>query len=315
MLAFELDEREANEFLPTPIRTTEREYIAARFPSPALDSLLMGVGPADVHNRDPRKLPLITGGAQILGNGVLAQAEDRHVVFCQLVPFACLGARDEPKMVVSGQDSAEGRYNALLTMGTLPWCQLGQKIQAGEVGKTYTFTASVKALVRPVTVRLEIQRAGPPWDRVGQGNDVALPLDTWTDLQVTFPVDQSYPEGWLAQIHCASPGSQIRADAFQLYEGEYVEQREGAGTADSENLLVNPGFEEGTEPWLFSWRTEQQNLRKTFRRSSVLVSRLLANMGVRASTPLLSRFSTPTSEIPEEPVTKDGDRTFARKME
>jgi hypothetical protein len=40
-----------------------------------------------VHNRDPRKLPLVSGGATVIGNGVLAQAEDANVVLCQLAPW------------------------------------------------------------------------------------------------------------------------------------------------------------------------------------------------------------------------------------
>ena len=67
----------------------------------------------------------------------------------------------------------------------------------------------------------------------------------------------------------------MRADRFRLHEGDYVPRG-----ADAGNLFANPGFEAGVEPWLFTWRTEQQNLMKTFRRSSFLVTRLLGNMGV-----------------------------------
>ena len=52
-----------------------------------MKSLLAGVGPADVHNRDPRELPLVTGGATVIGDGVLAKADNANVVFCQLVPW------------------------------------------------------------------------------------------------------------------------------------------------------------------------------------------------------------------------------------
>ena len=52
-----------------------------------MKSLLVGVGPADVHNRDPRELPLVTPGATAVGDGVLAQAENANVVFCQLLPW------------------------------------------------------------------------------------------------------------------------------------------------------------------------------------------------------------------------------------
>ena len=55
--------------------------------TPAFDSVFSGVGSADVHNRDPRKLPMIAAGATIVGDGVLAHSDDGNMVFCQLVPW------------------------------------------------------------------------------------------------------------------------------------------------------------------------------------------------------------------------------------
>jgi hypothetical protein len=52
-----------------------------------VNSLLAGVGPADVHNRDPRDLPLISTGAVVVGNGILAKAANLNVVFCQMAPW------------------------------------------------------------------------------------------------------------------------------------------------------------------------------------------------------------------------------------
>jgi len=42
-------------------------------------------------------------------------------------------------------------------------------------------------------------------------------------------------------------------------------------------------------PWQFD-AAKQSNLKRTYRRASFLVSRLLGNMGVAGSTPLLERF-------------------------
>jgi hypothetical protein len=39
-----------------------------------------------VHNREPREIPLVTGGAEVFGDGVLAV--NTNVVFCQMPPFA-----------------------------------------------------------------------------------------------------------------------------------------------------------------------------------------------------------------------------------
>ena len=74
-------------FLPFQVGMTPAEHIACTFEPPALGSLLEGVGPADVHNRAPRELPLVSSGATVLGDGVLARGEAANVVFCQLPPY------------------------------------------------------------------------------------------------------------------------------------------------------------------------------------------------------------------------------------
>jgi hypothetical protein len=51
-------------------------------------------------------------------------------------------------------------------------------------------------------------------------------------------------------------------------------------------------------PWEFD-PLKQMNLKRTFRRTSFLVARLLANMGVAGQTPLLGRF--------REPIPPDGE--------
>jgi beta-galactosidase/beta-glucuronidase len=86
ILAVGLDETDAGS-LPGKVTMTKAEHIAACFDPPAKDSPLAGVGPADMHNRDPRQLPLVTGGAQINGDGVLATAQGGNVVFCQMAPW------------------------------------------------------------------------------------------------------------------------------------------------------------------------------------------------------------------------------------
>ena len=87
VLALGLDSAEASMFLPVKVKTESAEHIGTYFEPPAANSPLAGVGPADVHNRDPRDLPLVTGGAQTVGDGVLANALEGHVVFCQIVPW------------------------------------------------------------------------------------------------------------------------------------------------------------------------------------------------------------------------------------
>jgi hypothetical protein len=87
MLAVGLDEQEANAFLPWKVSMKNAEHLSAFFDPLGKDSLLAGVSPADVHNRAPRTMPLVSGGATVIGDGVLAKAQDANVVFCQLAPY------------------------------------------------------------------------------------------------------------------------------------------------------------------------------------------------------------------------------------
>ena len=87
VLALGLDASETEKFLPAQIVTKRAEHIGCYFDPPAGNSPLAGAGPADVHNRDPREVPLVVGGAQSVGDGVLAVAESGHIVLCQLPPW------------------------------------------------------------------------------------------------------------------------------------------------------------------------------------------------------------------------------------
>ena len=87
LLAIGLSQEQADALLPFHVMMKQAEYINAYFEPPGLNSPLAGVGPADVHNRDPRTIPLVTEGAATIGNGVLAVADNANVVFCQLAPW------------------------------------------------------------------------------------------------------------------------------------------------------------------------------------------------------------------------------------
>ena len=90
VLALGLEEAEANSFLPMHVSMVRHEHIAACFEPFGAASPLAGVSPAEVHNRDPRDLSLISGisgSGTITAGGVLATAADGNVVFCQLIPW------------------------------------------------------------------------------------------------------------------------------------------------------------------------------------------------------------------------------------
>lgn len=87
VLAIGQTDAEANSFLPLKLATKKSEYIATVIEPFGMAAPLAGIGPADVHNRDPRQLPLVTSGAKPIGDGVLATAQNDHILFCQLVPW------------------------------------------------------------------------------------------------------------------------------------------------------------------------------------------------------------------------------------
>ena len=79
VLAVGLGQKEAQSFLPIAVTMKDAEHISAFFDPPGAKSPLAGVGPADVHNRAPRTIPLVSCGAAAvgaaaIGDGVLAVA-------------------------------------------------------------------------------------------------------------------------------------------------------------------------------------------------------------------------------------------------
>jgi beta-galactosidase len=87
LLALGFDQQNADALLPMQVVFTKAEHISAFFELNGMNSVFKGVGPADLHNRDPRELSLITSGASPLGNGVLATTANPNIVFCQIVPW------------------------------------------------------------------------------------------------------------------------------------------------------------------------------------------------------------------------------------
>ena len=87
VLAIGLEQADADALLPTPVSLKKVEHISAFFEPSSIRSALRGIGPADLHNRDPRDLSLIVSGAATIGDGVLATSKDGQVVFCQIIPW------------------------------------------------------------------------------------------------------------------------------------------------------------------------------------------------------------------------------------
>ncbi|HPC95691.1 MAG TPA: glycoside hydrolase family 2 TIM barrel-domain containing protein [Sedimentisphaerales bacterium] len=87
VLAVGLAQEDVDTVLPVRVTMRQAEHINAFFDPATMDAPLAGIGPADVHCRDPRTLALVSGGAEPVGDGVLAVAPGGKVVFCQLVPW------------------------------------------------------------------------------------------------------------------------------------------------------------------------------------------------------------------------------------
>ena len=69
------------------ITVKEAEHISTYFEPFRMDSPLRGIGPADLHNRDPRVYQLVTDGADVVGNGILAVMDEGRTVICGLAPW------------------------------------------------------------------------------------------------------------------------------------------------------------------------------------------------------------------------------------
>ncbi|HXG49181.1 MAG TPA: hypothetical protein VNO52_16275, partial [Methylomirabilota bacterium] len=93
LLAVGMDQDDVDALLPFKVTLKKGEHIASFFEPAGTDSPFAGISPADVHNREPREVPLVAGGARIVGNGVLARAEGANVVFCQLAPWQFDGTK------------------------------------------------------------------------------------------------------------------------------------------------------------------------------------------------------------------------------
>ncbi len=167
------------------------------------------------------------------------------------------------KFSVDDADAAVGRYSALVTVGQVgQWgVQFGQPVDAAAVGKTLTFAAFARNTKEPVTLNLEVQRAGSPWDNAIT-EQFKLDDGQWHELHVTFRVPKAFPEGWYAYVYCAQPSAEFRVDMFRLYEGDYApysdiarEETLAAGTRVFDAAVPADGrFPEPPPEGSSSWR-------------------------------------------------------------
>jgi hypothetical protein len=87
ILAIGLDESETRNLFPIAVRMERKEHIAAYLDRFDARSPLVGIGPADMHDRDARQRPLLSGGVILVGDGLLGHSAAGSIVFCQVVPW------------------------------------------------------------------------------------------------------------------------------------------------------------------------------------------------------------------------------------
>lgn len=87
LVALGLNQDEMDRLVSPRIRFRRAEHIATWFEPAKLGSPMEGIGPADLHNRDPRDYWLVDAGARPLGDGLLAETDDDSVFLCQFLPW------------------------------------------------------------------------------------------------------------------------------------------------------------------------------------------------------------------------------------
>jgi hypothetical protein len=87
LLAIGLSQEDVTALLPFKVTMRKAEHIDSFFDPVGIDSCFAGIGPADVHNRDPRELSLVSSAVQVVGDGVLGKVETANVVFLQMPPW------------------------------------------------------------------------------------------------------------------------------------------------------------------------------------------------------------------------------------
>jgi hypothetical protein len=132
--------------------------------------------------------------------------------------------QSEGRFTIETSGGVAGGCCAEVSVGTVGgWgTQFGQALPAPVPGKTYTFAVLVKSMQGTVPLTLQIERRGKPYDRAAASKPTQVGPDAWTELHVTFKLEQPFPQGWFAYLACQQPNSRYRADMFRLYEGDFV---------------------------------------------------------------------------------------------
>jgi len=167
-------------------------------------------------------VPTTSAAENLFGNPSFENGRDEWHMDCS--------GKTAAQFTVDEKEAAAGQRSALIRMGTVDgWgVQFGQTMEAPVKGKTYTFAVLAKSVERPVTLRLEIERHGDPYDRAASSPPQTVTKDKWAELHVTFKIDKPFPQGWFAYVSCNQRDAEFRLDMFRLVEGDYVPYEKAA---------------------------------------------------------------------------------------
>jgi len=102
------------------------------------------------------------------------------------------------------------------------------------------------------------------------------------------------PESSFAGIAPADVHNRDPRDLFLVKDGAEVLGNGVLARTENANIVICQ-----LAPWQFDHK-KQYNAKRTYRRASFLISRLLANTGVSANTPILERFHKPVGIFSEK---------------
>ncbi len=167
-------------------------------------------------------VPPTSAAENLFGNPSFENGRDQWHLDCS--------GKTAAQFMVDEKEAAAGQRSALIRMGAVDgWgVQFGQTMEAPDRGKTYTFAVLAKSVKQPVTLRLEIERHGDPYDRAAATPPQTVTGDKWTELHVTFKIDKPFPQGWFAYVSCNQRDAEFRLDMFRLVEGDYVPYEKAA---------------------------------------------------------------------------------------
>ncbi|NRA37431.1 MAG: hypothetical protein HRU15_04780 [Planctomycetes bacterium] len=127
-----LNSKELSAISKNTIKTRAVEFVNAYFEPSPFDSLLAGIGPGELHLREPRTLDLPVSGMEIKGLGALAVSNSGNFALCQVVPWQYTLKQHNTRRVFRRASHALARL--LSNAGVKSETVIEQRLQKGPGG-------------------------------------------------------------------------------------------------------------------------------------------------------------------------------------